>query len=75
MKTETKGDLEGGQGAARWALGMGQPLAMPGGPLEALATASRHLFAYKLPKILILSGTELFSTKHTEMHRHLESPI
>ena len=34
-KTDTEGDLEGGQGAARGALGAGPPLAAPGGPLGA----------------------------------------
>ena len=41
----------------------------------ALATASRRLFAYKMPLTVKMSGTKLFSTKHTKRHRHLESPI
>ena len=57
---------------ARGAPGASPPLAVPGGPLGALAAASHRIFAYKMSLTLKGLGTELFSTKHTERRLHLE---
>ena len=66
---------EGGPGVHQRGTRRRLPKAAPGGPLAALATASRHLFAYKLPLTLKSLGTELFFMKTTERCRPLESPI
>ena len=74
MKTDTEGDPEGGRDLPKGTR-RGPTLGRAWAHLGALATAFRHLFAYKLPLTLKILGTELFSTKHTERRCHHESPI
>ena len=71
-KTEPEGESKTSHGEATPCLGAAQGWPAPRGGGPTSCTASRRLFAYKLPLDLKLRDTEQKSTKKSRRRRHLE---